>query len=460
MKKICIHILLKTLPIALLIMTAACISDEVTSYQDKGKGLIIMSLHNIQSRTPGNPLFLGDEQVTKVRIFVFTDDVLEKNRLFVSGENSFVNPFVMTVTTGIKDLYVVANETETLTTKLMSVTTREQLEEILADEINSPLAQPIVMTGKVSGVEVVKTPNATQNKVDINLSRIAAQIKLKIKKGINVSEGVDIILQSVHLCRCTSKEKLMNTDAEITGQKYWKYTYTGTGPINVSTEGIDIWTSAEPLYLYENIGSKSDTADRAPYLVVDALYNGVQTHYIAYINDESATLANGGQLDHCYSLKRNYLYDLTAIIDNIGTFDGLILSTYVQPWCRLKTEWLFDWVYTLKPYPSYGNHIFNIENPTDAISFKFKLDNPVGATWNAQLSNPLDFKFSDDNGAVSSGGLGTEYTISIKPVNPQGVNLRTTEFYITVDGTEISLLQGTSLVGEGYRIVINQPALP
>ena len=74
------------------------------------------------------------------------------------------------------------------------------------------------------------------------------------------------------------------------------------------------------------------------------------------------------------------------------------------------------------------------------------------------MSNPYDFEFSTSGGAVSAGELRTDYTISIKPRYAQGSEERKTEFYITVGGVEIPLLQSSVLIGTGNRIVIKQPA--
>jgi hypothetical protein len=116
-------------------------------------------------------------------------------------------------------------------------------------------------------------------------------------------------------------------------------------------------------------------------------------------------------------------------------------------------------VYAIDPHPTTAAHTYTLVNSNDDVSFAFKLFNPLGSTWTAQLSNPIDFEFSDADGAVSSGITRTDYTINIKPRNAQGTTERSTEFYITVGGVEIPLLLGSNLVGVGNRIIITQPAV-
>lgn len=448
---------------ALVTPLTSCLQDDLVQQDEGERGLIIMNLSG-DTRAAGDVLFLDDEKIESVRFFVFVNGVLEKNDLFTSGESTFTNPFVLDVATGTKDIYVVANETTTLTSSLQAITNQSALFSLLADEISGTLSMPLVMTGNVLNVSVIEqTDPGTRNEVQVTLTRVAAKVSLNLKKGDTVSE--DVKITKVSLLSNTGKTTLFPTPpstATVAPQSYWDFTKTLTPWVLTSTLSSNI--ELGDIYLYENITGGATT--NATQLEIEALYNNIETTYRVYLNENVNSAPNPGDANssettpnnHLYSLKRGHQYKVNGTIVSMGEFDGLIHSTNVLPWEKLASEVLYERIFTISPHPTTANHTFTITNPANLITFTFKLSNPIGATWVAQLSNPIDFEFSTLGGAVSSGGLGTEYTISIKPRNIQVDSERNTEFYITVGGVEIPLLQSSILIGTGNRIEIKQPA--
>ena len=448
--------------IALIAPLTSCLQDDLVQ-QDQERGLIIMNLSG-DTRAAGDVLFLDDEKIESVRFFVFVNGVLEKNSLFTSGEATFTNPFVMDVATGTKDIYVVANETTTLTPSLQAITSQASLFALLADEITGVLSLPLVMTGSALSVSVIEqTDPGTRNEVQITLTRVAAKVSLNLKKGATVDE--DVKITKVSLLNNTGKTTLFPTPpstASVAPQSYWNFTKTLTPWVLTSTLSSN--SELGDIYLYENITGGAKT--NATQLEIEALYNNIETTYRVYLNENVNSAPNPGDAnlsettpsDHLYSLRRGYHYRVNGTIVSMGEFDGLIHSTNVLPWEKLESEVLYERVFAINPHPTTTNHTYTVTNTTNLITFTFTLFNPIGSTWVAQLSNPIDFEFSTSGGAVSAGGLRTEYTISIKTRNEQGTTERNTEFYITVGGVEIPLLQESVLIGAGNRIVIKQPA--
>lgn len=441
------------LSVVIVFFGSACTNDKITD-EECEPAVINVLFDNL--KIEGGEFSSEESTVTKVRIYVFSGNRVDAMKIFNSGEETFKSPFRLQTTTGMKTVYVIANEPAALTTSLDAVKTLNALKEI-TDTSKSPLKAPLTMVGSAS-VDVKYAPDPANNsQVTVELIRIASNLRLQVKK--DESTKADIIMRAVRLLRIPEKSVLIEGEP-VSGQAYWDYTYTGNGATPVTTGGVDVWTGATEMYIYENPGSVSDTINRATYLVIDATYNGVDTRYRAYINDD-----NSDATDHKYSTKRNHQYNIIATINNIGEFDGLTLSTYVTPWSLLKSEWLFERVFAIKPHPTVDEQIYTALNPDNSITFTFLLHNPVGAKWTAQLSNPFYFEFSNEGSAVSRGEVGTEYTISIKPRLPQSAELRSTEFYIIVgvdgdgDSVEIPLIKGSTLVGPGNRIVINQPAV-
>ena len=438
----------------LALFVTACTSDDVSG--DKGEPAVIsLSMSDIQTR--GSDLFAGESLITKVRVYVFDGNYVDKMQVFTSGEADFNNPFKVNTTTGPKTVYVVANEPSDMTAALNDVMTKTQLNALATSASTASLASPFTMVGS-ENVTIATTTGAS---VTVSIKRLVAKINLTVKKG---ATNAEIFLKSVRLYRGAAKSALIE-EQPVSGQTYWNCTYTPpSAPIALATTGSVVWgdAPATSMYVYENLGSVTDTLNRATYLMIDALYNGVDTRYRAYINDN-----NSDAVDHKYSVKRNHQYNLEATITNIGEFDGLVLTTQVMPWTLLTSNILFDRIFnlTITPTPTISNHTYIANTPADLVTFTFKLDNPVGAVWYAQLTNPTDFEFSTAGGAATTGGIGTTYTISIKPRNAQGAAPRTTEFFIIVGGpnftnTEIPLIQGNALVGTGNRIIINQQATP
>lgn len=449
----------------LVIMTlitplVSCVHDDVVQ-QDEERGLIIMNLSG-STRAAGDVLFLNDEMIERVRFFVFVDGVLEKNNLFTAGETSFTNPFVLNVVTGTKDIYVVANETATLTPLLQAITSKTALFSLLADEISASPSLPLVMTGRALNVSVTEQDPA-HNEAQVLLTRMAAKVSLNLKKGDTVNEVIKIT--KVSLLSNAGKTTLFPTPpstASVAPQSYWNFTKTLTPWELTSTLSSN--NELDDIYLYENITGGDKT--NATQLEIEALYNNIETTYRVYLNENVSSAPNPGDAnssettpsDHLYSLRRGYHYRVNGTIVSMGEFDGLIHSTNVLPWEKLESEVLYERVFAINPHPTTTNRTYTVANTTDLVTFTFTLSNPIGSTWVAQLSNPVDFEFSTSGGAVSAGGLRTEYTISIKPRNVQGDTERSTEFYITVSGFEIPLLQSSDQIGAGNRIEIKQLA--
>ena len=345
MKKIkypyCLQVLITL--VALMATLSSCLSDELV--QDEERGLIIMSLDGIKTRAAGDALFAGDEEITKVRIFVFINETLEVNRLFTAGETSFNNPFVLDVVTGPKDLYVVANENAALTPILDGINTKAALKSVLIPgEITAPLSLPLMMTGETLNAQVTR-PKPEQNPITVALTRTAAKINLELLK--NTSNGVTI--KKVSLKSNAGKSTLWKSNTPVMGQSYYNYTVT---PYPYSYELSDDPTRKlvlPPVYVYENPATAPDGENtNATLLEIEAIYDdgtvpgGIPTLYTVYLNEnitQPAPIAgepyNSESSDdpqYFYKLRRGYEYKLTGTIVDLGAFTLLNTKVKVLPW--------------------------------------------------------------------------------------------------------------------------------
>ncbi len=346
MKKIkypyCLQVLITL--VALMATLSSCLSDELV--QDEERGLIIMSLDGIKTRAAGDPLFAGDEEITKVRIFVFINETLEVNRLFTAGETSFNNPFVLDVVTGPKDVYVVANENAELTSVLNGITTKAALKSVpIPGGITTPLSLPLMMTGKALNVQVVN-PKPGTNEVTVLLTRAAAKINLELLK--NTPNGITI--KKVSLKSNAGKSTLWESSTPVTGQSYYNYTVT---PNPYSYELSDDPTQKlvlPPVYVYENLATAPDNEGNtnATLLEVEAIYDdgtvpgGIPTLYTVYLNEntiqpspvagEPYNSESSDDPQYFYKLRRGYEYKLTGTIVDLGAFTLLNTKVKVLPW--------------------------------------------------------------------------------------------------------------------------------
>lgn len=444
---------------------SSCQFEELSEDCDK-KGLIILNL-GIDglntTRAAGDQLFTGDEAITKIRVFVFVGDALEVNKLYTIGESQFNNPVVLEVATGLKDVYVVANESGALSTDLAFVTSKSELLNIMSvtiSEITGPLDLPLVMTGSKTGVSVETLEGSNHNSTDIVLTRIASKISLRFKKDTST----DVLITKVSLINNAGVTTIWDKGFLNNGVNNWNWSQLLTNPL-VLTATVASVSGYEDIYLYENLtnGDKS----RATQLEVEALYNGVPTKYRVYINENIVSPGSGNvgdpisseitPADHLYSLKRNYHYQLNGTIKGIGEFDGLTLTTNVLPWDVLPSSITFEREFTISPSPTTTNYTYTVDNNGE-VKFTFKLTNPIDASWVANLTLVGGFEFV----GASHGFTDEVVEITIKAINPPGVEERVTEFYINVgyggNWSEIPLISGSNLIGAGNRVVIRQPA--
>lgn len=442
----------------LLLLTSLTTCSRDDSALSDGDGLIVMSLSGVQTR--GGDLFTGDELLKKVRIFVFVNNQLEKNIVFTSGENEFSNPFKLTVATGTKDVYVVANEDGALSSTLATVNTRTGLKSLLANPIGSPVTPPITMAGEVLGVQVVQSPTGEQNKANVSLRRVAAKITLLFKKD----SDAEVKITKVSLFNNTGLTPLWEGGATINNQNYWDFSHTFSTPLEISTVAAPI-DGYQHIYVYENLAGPTNK-DKATRLEVEAIYNNIPTTYRVYINEYVNTIINPGDpnssvtpQDHLYQIKRNHQYVLTGTIIARGEIDGLVLQVKVMPWDLIETDIEFnDEAVQIVTIPEFETVEGNTTSTSNPLTFKFTLqEGPEDATWEASLDNGLEFAFEDI--ANTKGVLGVEKTITIKPLKPYDATIqRTTHFYITVTNPANGTKQKIPLVSgqAATQILIKQ----
>ena len=452
----------------LMALLTSCLSDDLTV--DEEPGIIVVSLDGVTTRAAGDPLFTGDEAIDKVRVFVFAGEYVEKNKFYASGNSDFVNPFVLEVATGNKEVYVVANESSALTPLLESITTKAGLMEILGDQISAPLTLPLLMTGKSVGVSVANIEDPLRNNTSVTLTRVAAKISLQFKKA---DENDEVKITKISLLSNTGKTTLFPVPpaTAVSPQSYWNFTTTLNNPLELQT-ALSPVNEIGDIYVYENITEGVKT--NATQLEVEALFNDVITTYRVYINENIATPGTGTPGDpnsssttpgdHPYSIKRGHHYKLNGTIGNLGEYSTLILNAEVLPWNLLQSTFHYekvDAVFQVAPKPPIGSPM-KITSPTANINLNFKITAPAGGVWSASLTNINDFTLIKDAttnaytwGTITGGsGSWPDIRITTKPGAVAGAS---TEVIVRVNGVEIDF-DKSGATGPGNRLrIIYQP---
>lgn len=175
-----------------------------------------------------------------------------------------------------------------------------------------------------------------------------------------------------------------------------------------------------------------------------------------------------------YAIVRNNIYQLDIqSIEDIGTETpedyGLYLTCTVNEWIS-GDDMTIDFSDNFKgeitavdvkekTFDNIGYVIvaYSMDNQPREAQFNFTMENPVGMTWTAHLSNPADFEFA---GSYYGTGGGGPVTLRIRPRRAfEEGEIRTTELYITTgvsnDPVDFNT-EGTVFPGDGNSIRIRQ----
>lgn len=400
----------------------------------------------------GGELLVDDLPVQTIRILVFnqTGGALDVQQSFTTPTD-LSNWLRVEAHEGKKDIYVIANESPAMSDALNKIVFKQDLLRIAIpdkDPSNPTKPQPILMTGQ--GTATLKKDQ--KNEVTIALVRSRAKITLDLLQKTEAND--QIIIRSVSIDRLPQTSMLFTPDPYHLGDT-WIYTKEETATL-VNNGAATSYIPDKTLYTYESLDNAKDIVNRAPRLLVTALYNGVPTTYTAYVNDETSYINDDEttKADHHYALHRNCHYQLTGTITKIGEHNALLLKTEVLPWEVEESEKKLDVpkIVSLSPDPTATYYVTDTE---EVAEFKVKISSSSDPSkWRATLTNALDFKFVVEEGAVREGLADgtTEYTVRVIATKPAGANLRTTQLLFT---SEYLDLIGAEMPEEGITICQN-----
>lgn len=458
-------------------MLVACAKEEGGGKSGAEGIPINLSISGVAANDPMS--INQDQTFGSLAIYIYNNDavsVLEQAALLPSFSNVSSRDIPMTMHTGTKSIYVIANyvgKTFKLnggtTFVLTNTTTQQQLESIVTESAGGFSPNSLLMVGKQT---MTFTNNDNGASVNILLRRLQARVDVHVYKGVNFGSGV-VTLESVKLYN-----QVLNSEV--------KYDYSSTIPQMLATPIFNnqtilnssvllpyvVGTILQPVnsqaifYSYQNLASSSTQAG-VSYLEIKINANGVGYTYKGYFTDNN-------QLVNKYSLLQNNVYQITAILD---VDSKIILNLNVLPWNKTNIEYERPITAADFSFGAWGTSWGGINGKTmntnvggieDAV-FTFELKAPIGAAWTATLTNGLDFAFTSTTAgttttAVSKGfmNVGSPALVAIRALKRWTGDSRETEFYITVEGNEIPInpLVGSQRQYEGTdtRIKIKQVA--
>jgi hypothetical protein len=275
----------------------SCSADNETSVDEQGE-IIVSFGSRMNLNDPTNPDFHENHRVNILRVFVFVNNILEKNVPYnvTDHPTDFANSFFcIPVKTGLKDVYVVANETEEMTSLFENIATKSDLSRIIIDKTQIVNANGTIksdveflpMTGGVQNVLVTEitnnTPHVQHTPVAIKLTHLTARIDLMFDKMTDL----DVKIKQVSILNNTQKSWLLPNTGAISAQSHHSvslapdYTFSAKQS-NENGETIIADRSAElnksPIYVFENIRGSNTTQ-----LKIIAEVEGREMEYLATI---------------------------------------------------------------------------------------------------------------------------------------------------------------------------------
>lgn len=422
--------ILSLLTLCLTLLTAGCKKDEQIQPEEQ----TIVQISIPQATRAGGSLSVDGEEIQKLRILIFNEAgrALDAQKTFVSGSSDLTKYLRVEAHTGEKVVYVIANEAAEMSDALDKLLFERELlaMEIPYEDPDGTTGKPIILVGKGSHTVTLTKGQIAQTKVSLIRSR--AKITLDLQQKTPQEDKV--IIQRVSINRLP-KRSLLVTPATFTLGNSWTYTQDTKQPLTNNGPAVHYIPESAPLYVYENIGSLTDTTGRAPILTVETLYNGILSTYTAYVNDDTSDAQ-----DHHYALHRNCHYQLTGTITKIGKYDALLLTTRVLPWDleEVNKQLILPKISILSPQLTTSNKT-SVATPF-VVRIQIKGDDEY-THWTATLTNAVDFAFDTSLGRVTEGLADgtTAYEVAVVPTREHTSTQHQTQLLFTMGGLVIPI---------------------
>lgn len=300
--------------------------------------------------------------------------------------------------------------------------------------------------------------------IDENGTDITSQCKYRFQN--RVLTGTSVLAESEKYGKGEDQERTSMTETDEDSFTPLQYDDTEKNIHQVVFYSYpNDWFDTSKLGGQEGAWTIQDYASKDPiveanqtYILLTAPYGEEGENYYYKIpvnfamydyNDKvSFTDAELEEIRDLYRMKRNHIYNITAQINRRG--GGLDLETHVSEWYdggSLDINYANNYAGTLNvitqtPVTTEDGEAYAVVyGDNDKVAtFTFRMTQPAGATWTANLTNGSQFELSSASGVASGVGVGETddpneglVTFSVRPTQEYepGTNPET-ELYITV----------------------------
>lgn len=383
---------------------------------------------------------------------------------------------------GEYDCYIVANETASMTAALETVTFRDALwqlaplTQIPMPDINQAISPTMgmPMTTHVRANVTAAHTHGNALRLDAMLIRALSKVTLNIqralKNGVPTENAANLVVKAITVKQLPSTFSLFPPKSPFTG--------TLAAPQSLQHKVSPVGNESLTRYFYvpeclcpNTAGVITPTVEftygkhgieRKAELTIDQLnFSSTLPHFTLLTN---ATLLSRN------SIVRNTHY--TADVQLEGWDEEVLKYKWkILPWNKYASVKQFKASEIdlpsgpeLQPGVSQSGidaKILSVDaNVTNRMTLRFKIRKPNGAMWRFNLTNHLDFRFTQ---LENSYGIASEdeITLTIETTKPWAGYVRSTELYLTIDGKEVQIVkhlvdQGEKRVGPSFRYLIRQ----
>lgn len=392
------------------LLFASCVKEDNTQQMERGPEATISLKVPTQVASVGS----GEDEIRDVRIVSFVPSTAPNNegRLDVNGGNIslIANPITQTLRTGVRDVYVFANETQVdgLTSELNAV---QSLDDLASIQIpyRRTLAPPFFSYSVEPNFEIKKENNTS---IDAKVVRTVSKVRLNIVYtwGPDTDLYEELVIRSVQVVNLPVYSYLI-------GKEYngGQYQYTSSqkleGDVLKNTSVVPNEYRSQTLIIYvpEFLGA-SEYDGKHAYILI---YGYIPDHPSVWISYEIPLGDGIGSTPMTdYNITRNTDFKIQATIKSYGP-DNLIIKTDVQDWDMVESPSdvgeYFEFFKALHedgtPLTDYGN----IVTAGEKIKIYCKASSKG---WTAYLYDRDGFKLSEQ--VVQGPGCGelfVEFTI-------------------------------------------------
>lgn len=472
-----------------VLLLTACGADDTASSSDKESSA--QAYATFSTRAHGTTPSLNadaidfEDKVNTLRLLAFnqaTGELVYNYKLTdIAGQTSYTKK--LPIKPGTYDFYFVANEYASMATALENITFVDALYQVaslakipydfaLVNTANPADRTPFLMTAVVKN-QTVGLQHIESNPLPVHVELVRALAKSTVDIAFNNGRSDErtfgLTLDKVVLTNVPETYSLFPPRTSYTGAFQTTENVAISGISEATLNASANRTMRKIVYIPEYLAAAARP---------QASSFGLAFHYSKHGISKSKTLT----IDHLnalttpealsrYSVVRNHDYTLTVNLK--GWDEELIKFNWrVLPWNLVKSVKDFaDAVVTTETGnfavdnvgvsidPTAPNLLRVHAGTTNKVTFRFKIANPPGAVYRFSIDNSLDFKLEvkdlttgllvpHNTGVLLNAQQPVDVEVVVTALKPYVGVTRSTELYLTVNGTEVQIVPSFKAANE------------